>query len=149
MDKVKCNNCDWVGYELQLNIVFSDGENIEVCPICKKGDCLMDIENDFKKPIVESTRTDGNKFITLNKAIDILNDAIGIIIDDDVMSYSYPDRNNDCFLETSINRNSIRFKKKDNVDIMVKDASMYLIDENGKEHQITILMTKNIEEKYL
>lgn len=48
--KVRCNMCEWVGDEDDLELIpdgFSKSGDrmwINGCPICKKDECLMDIE---------------------------------------------------------------------------------------------------------
>jgi hypothetical protein len=50
--EVRCNNCDWEGYENDLEIFEDtfkeerfDREFFKGCPNCKTDDYLMDIEN--------------------------------------------------------------------------------------------------------
>jgi Zn finger protein HypA/HybF involved in hydrogenase expression len=50
--EVRCNNCDWEGYENDLEIIEDtfkeerfDRLFLKGCPNCKTDDYLMDIEN--------------------------------------------------------------------------------------------------------
>ena len=45
--RVRCNWCEWEGTEDELDIV-ADAANyeLEVCPVCGRDDCLMDLNWD-------------------------------------------------------------------------------------------------------
>jgi len=125
MTKLRCNWCDAVFNEDQIIVI----DEIEFCCKCNKTGCLMDYE-----------------YIPLDKAITLIDDAAGIILDDDIMTYAYPDKTRPRFLEISIHREeTIYFNRIDNDPVNVKDNVMYLVDSLGKEHGVTLLQTKNIE----
>ena len=54
--EVRCNNCEWEGYEEDLQIFTDLSDNnvshdihyFKGCPNCKTDDYLMDIENEVK-----------------------------------------------------------------------------------------------------
>jgi hypothetical protein len=125
MTKVRCNWCDEVFYEDKIVVI---DEN-EFCYKCNKTGFLMDYE-----------------YIPLDKAITLIDDATGIILDDDIMTYAYPDTTRPRFLEISIHREeTICFNRIDNDPVNIKDNVMYLVDSLGREHEISLLQTKNIE----
>lgn len=43
-EKVKCNWCEWEGYEKDLIIDTVGIDEVEFCPQCHKNGFLMDIE---------------------------------------------------------------------------------------------------------
>lgn len=48
--KIRCNHCEWKGDEDELILSEADETqdtslNTELCPNCKRGDALMDIES--------------------------------------------------------------------------------------------------------
>ena len=54
--EVKCNNCDWEGYENDLEIFEDEGGFFKGCPNCETDSYLMDIKTnqnaDTNKPII-------------------------------------------------------------------------------------------------
>jgi hypothetical protein len=40
---VRCNNCYWVGYDNNLDLIKIEDEFVKVCPNCQTDDFLMDI----------------------------------------------------------------------------------------------------------
>jgi hypothetical protein len=42
-EEVKCNNCDFIGNEDDLEMFKDDGEYFKGCPNCKTDSCLMDV----------------------------------------------------------------------------------------------------------
>lgn len=65
-DRVKCNQCDWQGYDSELTPFkedgkFGDGYGGYGCPNCKTDEYLMDIEEPEKwLAVTDSTDKDGN-----------------------------------------------------------------------------------------
>ena len=70
MNKIRCNQCYWVGNEDQL-VIKNDTEH---CPHCDDSECLMDIDIDFvianqkaaikvHKRALRTTTTLGSKII--------------------------------------------------------------------------------------
>lgn len=40
--RVRCNYCENVFYENEL--IYNEEENVEICPYCRKGGCIADID---------------------------------------------------------------------------------------------------------
>jgi hypothetical protein len=87
------------------------------------------------------------KEITLKEAYSILENAAGVIVDDNVLIYpsinelaNEPDNE---FLYLSWNEDGedfeVNFLEKDNEKVVVSGCSIFLVDSDGEENQITIL----------
>lgn len=94
------------------------------------------------------------KTITLKEAYSILEEASAVIIDDNALTYpsiSEIEENDDnefFYLSWEDEDGYIYdlvFREKDNKSIQISGSSMFLIDSEGEENQITILAPKNIE----
>jgi hypothetical protein len=89
------------------------------------------------------------KSITLDEAISILQNSSAVIIDNVVtypnLSFDYEnDKPEERFLDLSwidedYNNFQINFYSQDNETVQIVDGSMFLIDEEGDECQLTIL----------
>lgn len=94
------------------------------------------------------------KTITLKEAYSILEEASAVIIDDNTLTYpslfgiEEDDDNEFLYLSWEDEDGYIYelfFREKDNKSIQISGSSMFLIDIEGEENQITILAPKNIE----
>lgn len=94
------------------------------------------------------------KIITLQEAYDILENCAGIIVEDHIITYPSLSRIIDSdeseFLyiqwEDEGVQYSLKFQEGENRKIKIIGSSMFLIDDEGDEQQITVLQTKNLEE---
>lgn len=88
------------------------------------------------------------KTITLEEAVQILSQCSAVVIDN-IVTYPccYPDES--MFLELSWeddhNSYGVTFHDADNQTITISGSSMFLIDSEGDENQITILCPQNLE----
>ena len=94
------------------------------------------------------------KKITLKEAYQILEDASAIIIDDSTLVYpslsELEDDELNEFMYLSWDDEGLgyylKFLEGDNQEVKVSGSSIFLIDTDREENQITILTTKNLEE---
>ena len=131
MAKVKCENvCD------EADIILFGVDEDELCQKCKRDGYLMDV-----------TECD-DVMIPLEKAVKILMESSRIVLDDDLITFAYPNANylEDSFLNIIVTKNHrILFQASNNGYVRIKDCSMYLFDSKGVEHELLILTPKNIE----
>ena len=87
------------------------------------------------------------KMIPFVSAIKFLDHSLAIVVDDDWLTYAYPDKDKECFLEIRPTpKNPIVFEKKDNELVGVNEFNeLILTDTNGHKHTIGILQKQILE----
>lgn len=93
------------------------------------------------------------KTITLKEAFQILEDASAVIIDDSTLVYpslsELEDDDSNEFMYLSWDDEgleyNVKFDEGDNQEVKISGSSIFLIDTEGEENQITILTTKELE----
>ena len=94
------------------------------------------------------------KTITLEEAHQILDECSGVIIDNDVLVYpllaelEHSDENEFLYLGWDDDQGlsySIKFAEGENLSVKVSGSSMFLVDTEGDECQLTILEPKQLE----
>ena len=93
------------------------------------------------------------KTITLKEAFQILEDASAIIVDDSILVYpslsELEDDELNEFMYLSWDDEgleyNVKFNEGENQEVKVSGSSIFLIDTDGEENQITILTTKELE----
>lgn len=93
------------------------------------------------------------KTITLKEAFQILEDASAIIVDDSILVYpslsELEDDELNEFMYLSWDDEglgyNVKFNEGENQEVKVSGSSIFLIDTDGEENQITILTTKQLE----
>jgi hypothetical protein len=94
------------------------------------------------------------KTIPLTKAQEILQNSAAIIVDNDVVIYGSgddlngDDENEFLYLSWSDDMGreySVKFREGENRSVAVHNSSMFLIDNEGDEVQLTILQPQNLE----
>lgn len=93
------------------------------------------------------------KTITLKEAFQILEDASAIIVDDSTLVYpslsELEDDELNEFMYLSWDDEglgyNVKFNEGENQEVKVSGSSIFLIDTDGEENQITILTTKELE----
>ncbi len=89
---VRCNQCMKVFHENE--IIYDGDEDMELCPRCGEGGCLMDLENPIKYKDFKQTNEYG-----MSNVVEVFSAETGIEFDDDfpeseleemtVVDYSY------------------------------------------------------------
>ena len=89
------------------------------------------------------------KMISLNRAIQLIENSLAIVVDDDWLTYAYPENDkavNRFLVLRPTPKNPIVFKRVDNKDVSVNPFNELIIkDTNGKDHTIGILKKQILE----
>lgn len=94
------------------------------------------------------------KKITIQKAHQILTDCSALIIDDNTLVYPSladlegSDDNEFLYLSWTDEEGrdySVKFSEGQNKEVTISGSSMFLVDNEGEEAQITILAPQNLE----
>lgn len=91
--------------------------------------------------------------ITLEKAWDLLNECVAVVVNDEQLSFpsldtiKLDDDNQFLFVgwECDKVKFNIKFCEKDNQEVRVVDFYMYLIDSEGEEVSLNLLFGRKIE----
>lgn len=91
--------------------------------------------------------------ITLQEAYDILENASALVVDDNALVYpALSELTGESFnqflyvtWDDEGQEYSLKFCEEENETVKIVDSSMFLVDEEGDERQITILEPKNME----